>query len=269
MGFRAHRIAALALGCAASFLSVSEGVARSAEPSSAAGREAVLAMAEAHGGLNRWSATPTVGFEDEFAVGGQPPRVSRAMVEQGRRRAYIDFPGSGARLAWDGERAWSENWNSPVPPRFLALLNYYFLNLPWLALDRGVRLGEPGTARLWQDPREYVTVKMTFEKGVGDTPRDYYLLYIEPATNRLKACEYIVTYRALLPPGVEASPPHVLVYDEWHTVSGLLVPTKYTIYDKDHSVYGSCRVRKWSFSKPFDETRMRMPEGAVRDTSTP
>ena len=47
------------------------------------------------------------------------------------------------RLAWDGRRAWSENWNAPYPPRFMALLNYYFLNLPWLTSDPGVILGDP------------------------------------------------------------------------------------------------------------------------------
>jgi len=270
MGYHAKMIAKLALVYATFFSMNARSVwARGSEPDSPAGRKTVVAMAQAHGGLSGWSTAPTVSFEDEFSVGGQPPQASRVTVEQGRRRAYIDMPGSSARLAWDGNRAWSENWESPAPPRFLALLNYYFLNLPWLALDPGVRLGEPGKARLWENPKEYVTVNMTFEEGVGDTPRDYYLLYIDPDTNRIKACEYIVTYRALLPPGVDATPPHVLVYEEWTKASGLILPTKYTIYNKDHTVYGSCRVRDWSFSKPVDETRMRMPEGAVLDTSMP
>ena len=232
--------------------------------------EIIDAMVEAHGGMERWATAPTVSFEDEFKPGtAETGAVSRVTVEQGRRRAYIDFPGTEMHIAWDGEKAWSENWEAPYPPRFLALLNYHFVNLPWLAKDPGVILGKPGKARLRDDPKEYLTVKVTYEAGVGDTPRDYYVLYVDPETHRLRANEYIVTYRSILPEGVEASDPHILVYDEYATVDGLVVPTHYTIYEADGTVYASCDVRDWSFDQPFDEGRMVMGEGAVIDESTP
>lgn len=232
--------------------------------------EIVERMVAAHGGMEKWASAPTVSFVDEFKSGSETTgTVSRVTVEQGRRRAYIDYPASQARLSWDGEKAWSENWSSPLPPRFLALLNYYFLNLPWLTQDPGVVLAEPATARLWDDPIDYLTLRMTFEAGVGDTPEDYYVLYIHPETHRLRACEYVVTYSSLLPAGTEASSPNILVFDEMTTMDGLTVPTHYTIHEPDRAVYASCDVRDWSFSEPFDESRMVMPEGAVIDDSTP
>ncbi|MGH7452535.1 MAG: DUF6503 family protein [bacterium] len=233
-------------------------------------REIIAAMISAHGGMEKWRAVPTVSFEDHFLpASGQKPTISQVTVEQGPRRAYLDFPESKSRIAWDGNKAWSENWQDPIPPRFVALLNYYFLNLPWLAMDPGVILGEPKKAKLWNDPTEYITVKMTFDAGVGDTPEDYYVLYIDPKSHRLKACEYIVTYAALLPPGVRATPPHILIYEEFATVDGLVVPTRYSIYEENHSLYASCEIRSWSFKKPFDATRMTMPPGAVIDSSSP
>ena len=236
----------------------------------ASAAEIVDRMVAAHGGMDLWASAATVSFEDEFRIGETetaPP--SRVTVEQGPRRAYIDFPGTPTRLSWDGERAWSENWGGPYPPRFLALLNYHFLNLPWLARDPGVQLGEPDRARLWDDPLDYVTIRITYGEGVGDTPKDYYVLYIHPATYELKATEYIVTYSSLLPEGVEASSPHILVYDSYERVNGLLVPSHYTIYEEDHSIFATCAVRDWSFERPFDLDRMTMPEGAVVDESTP
>ncbi len=183
--------------------------------SSPAAQAIASAMIEAHGGLERWAAAPTVAFTDEFiqpdATSGFPARV---VVEQGRRRAYIDYAGT-LQLAWDGEKAWSAGSQPPLPPRFLALLNYYFLNLPWLTHDPGVVLGDPGSGKLWDDPTEYTTLRMTFEAGIGDTPDDAYVLYIHPETHRLEANEYIVTYKALLPEGAAATDPHILVYDEW------------------------------------------------------
>lgn len=227
-------------------------------------------LVKAHGGLETWSSAPTVSFEDEFRQGdAESGATSVVIVEQGRRRAYIDYPGTDMRIAWDGERAWSENWTSPRPPRFLALLNYHFANLPWLVHDPGVKLSEFGTRRLPGDPTEYFSVKITYEAGTGDTPKDYYRLYVHPDTHRLKATEYVVTYKALLPEGVEETPPNTLIYDEFETVDGLVVPKHYTIYNAAGEVYFRCAFRNWSFTEAFDEGRMSLPPGATVDTSTP
>ena len=233
-------------------------------------QEIITAMVAAHGGIEKWRSAPTVSFEDSFLpASANSPQISQVTVEQGRRRAYLDYPGTNSRMAWDGKQAWSENWKAPFPPRFAALLNYYFLNLPWLSMDRGVKLGKPGKAKLWDDPTEYITVKMTFNEGVGDTPDDYYILYVDPKNHRLKACEYIVTYAAILPPGTKATAPHILVYDKMATVDNFVVPTRYSIFDKNHSVVGTCEIRNWSFKKPFDVSRMTRPAAAVIDTSKP
>lgn len=234
------------------------------------GREVVERMIEAHGGLEKWRTAPTVSYKASLLLPGAPtPMVSQGTVEQQTRRAYLEFPAMGARISWDGTKAWSENWQAPFPPRFYALHSYFFMNLPWLAADPGVNLSEPGTGRLWDDPTEYITVKMTYEPGVGDTPDDSYILFIDPTSYRLKANEFVVTYADLLPPDAEASPPFLLVYEEFTTVGGLTVPTKASIYPKDRSAQGSYEWRNWSFNKPFDEARMLMPENAVVDTSSP
>lgn len=236
-------------------------------PPAVRGPQIVQEMIAAHGGMQAWQSAATVSFEDEFVIPHLLSQVSRVVVEQSRRRSYIDTS-EGASLCWDGTRAWSRGWHSPVPPRFLALLNFYFLDMPWLTQDPGVKLGVPGVGSLANDATEYVTVLMTFEPGTGDTPHDYYRLYIDPSTKRLKAFGYVVTYKSVLPPGVASSPEHILVYDEMASVGSLLVPTRYTIYEGS-AVYATCTVRNWAFDKPFDASRMTMPAEAVLDTSTP
>ena len=78
----------------------------------------VDAMIEAHGGLQAWKSAPTISFECSFLpAGAAAAMVSREVIEQGSRRAYIDYPGSEMRLAWDGKRAWSQKWKAPFPPR--------------------------------------------------------------------------------------------------------------------------------------------------------
>jgi len=81
--------------------------------------------------------------------------------------------------------------------------------------------------------------------------------------------EYIVTYASIFPSRVAATPSRILVYEEITTVDGLVVPTRYSIYEKNHSLYAACKIRDWSFNKPFDAARMTMPAGAVIDISSP
>jgi len=230
----------------------------------------VVEMIEAHGGYETWRNAPSVHFRDTWWSPGETSGSTTVVnVEQGARRAWLEVPDTGARVGWDGERAWSVGWTSPAPPRFMALLNYYFLNLPWLTLDPGVHLEVTGTGTLLDDPTEYVTVRMTFGEGVGDTPDDWYRLYIHPESKRLAGTAYVVTYDALLPEGVASTAEHVLVFRETTTVGGLVVPTAFSIHEPDGSDYAACTVEDWDFTRPFDATKLDMPEGAVIDTSRP
>ncbi|MCB1057588.1 MAG: hypothetical protein KDD11_18975 [Acidobacteria bacterium] len=227
-------------------------------------------MVAAHGGLEAWASAPTVHFEDKFSSPGRDgAKPTRVTVEQGPRRAYMDVVGTDMSMGWDGEKAWGVNWKVPAPPRFFALLNYYFLDLPWMTQDPGVVLGDPGTGKLPGSDTEYLVVRMSFESGVGDSPGDYYDLYIDPESFELAGTRYIVTYKAVLPEGMTATPPHTLVYDSWEEVSGLKVPTHYTVYMDGGNIYATCTVTGWSFTEPFDEARMTPPPDAVVDTSQP
>jgi hypothetical protein len=230
--------------------------------------EVVNKMIEAHGGLEGWKTAPTMSFTDSFLpAAAKTPVVSQVTVEMTSRRAYLDFPAMDAQIVWDGEKAWSTNWKGRTPPRFLALLSFYFVGLPWLTADPGANLSEPGTGTLPDDPTEYITVKMTFGPGVGDTPDDYYLLFIDPNTYELKATEFTVTYADVLPPDVEFKK-DLGVFEAYEEVEGLKVPARFPLY-VDGELQGTYEWREVSFSQPFDGSRMTMPEGAVVDDSNP
>ncbi|MBI4160969.1 MAG: hypothetical protein HY509_00805, partial [Acidobacteria bacterium] len=75
-------------------------------------------------------------------------------------------------------------------------------------------------------------------------------------------------YAAVLPEGRNAMPEHLLVYDQFAEVDGLLVPAEYTIYEEG-VVVATCAIGDWSFTDRFDAARMVMPAGAVIDESDP
>ena len=210
--------------------------------------EIIDRMVSAHGGMLDWKTAPTISFTDEFRFGeAEEGMPSHVVVEQGQRRAYIDYPSMKMKLSWDGEQCWSENWQMPTPPRFLALLNYYFLNLPWLVKDRGVVLGEPGTHVLPGDPAEYISIRMGFEATAGDTPDDYYILYIDPDSYRLHGYSYIVTYQDALPEGVTVSPEHLLIFDAFAQVEGCIClrTTQSTISTTTCTPLAPCAIGHW------------------------
>ena len=229
----------------------------------------VAAMIEAHGGMDTWAAAPSVAFTEQWTVGGEPGAVMRFVIEQGPRRVHAEVVGTDTRIGWDGEQAWGLNWDVPRPPRFLAQLNYYFLNLPWLTQDPGVFLEYEGTGSIYDGDKRYEIVRMTFGQGVGDSPEDYYRLYIDPETHVLAATGYIVTYQAILPEGMSQSPENTLVFESYEQVDGLTVPTAFTIYRGKDQVYASLAAKDWSFREPFDAAAAMVPEGAVIDESQP
>lgn len=229
----------------------------------------VAAMIEAHGGMDRWTSAPSVAFTEQWTIGGEPGVEMRYVVEQGPRRVHAEVVGTDTRIGWDGEQAWGLHWDVPRPPRFLAQLNYYFLNLPWLTQDPGVFLEYEGRGPILGGEKEYEIVLMTFGQGVGDSPEDYYRLYIDPETHVLTANDYIVTYRAILPDGMTQSPEKTLVFESFEEVDGLTVPTAFTIYQAEDQVYASLTAKDWSFREPFDAALAAVPEGGVIDESQP
>ena len=245
-----------------------------------AAEEIVAKMIEAHGGFDMWAKCPTVSFDThlkvDFGGGNWVEFWEKVTVEQGTRRAYAELPnadGTSGSIAFDGENAWSAGnlqGISNAPARFTAWRDFYLFNVPWLTQDAGVILGEPGKATIPNDAKEYITVPMNFEDGTGDTSKDTYVLYIDPDTYRLKATEYGMTFKSMLPEGADSSPHSVFVWEETTEVGGLLVPTKYNVYWKEGGALVTAgEVSNWSFDKAFDESRMKMPSDGTVDGSVP
>lgn len=162
---------------------------------------------EAHGGLAQWLAQGTIAFEFDYRPVGNPERRmhTRQKVDLWRARAVHEEldggDGEQATFGWDGERAWiapsAEAF--PSPARFWALTPYYFVGMPFVVADPGTRYELLEPAEL--DGQTYRLVKITYEDGTGDSPEDYYILYIHPESYELAALRYVVAYPGFFPEG--------------------------------------------------------------------
>lgn len=153
---------------------------------------------EAHGGLDRWLRAGTLAFRFDYAPHDAPDRrmYTRQRVDLWRARAVHEELGEGAdaRFGWDGARAWITPGPEafPTPARFWALTPYYFVGMPFVLGDPGVRLERLPDADL--DGRTWTMIRATFEPGTGDAPDDYYVLYVDPDSRFLHALRYVVSY---------------------------------------------------------------------------
>ena len=229
-------------------------------------------MIEAHGGLDRWNAMPTVSFRRLSTRQGESAADDViVVVEQGRRRTYLQWPANGARIVSDGATVWSTGWDRPMPPSFMVHLDYYFFGLPWFTRDSGVQLAMMESGSLPGQSVVSSKVRMSFDAS-NRSSDDVFILYIEPQTNLLRGVEYTVTHAAVigaskLPEGQRSLGPFFRIYDKHERIDGLVVPVKARSVSGEGQLRASDELREISFRLPFDLSRMAMPEGAKLDQS--
>lgn len=179
---------------------------------------------EAHGGLEAWLRPGTIAFTFDYRPLGAPARRmhTHSRVDLWRSRAVHEERGEGAdaRFGFNGSIAWIVPGPEafPITPRFWATTPYYFVGIPFVLADPGVRFAQLKDGSL--DGETYHIVKATFEAGTGDSPDDYYVLYIHPRTFRVGAIRYIVAYPGMFEPG-QHSPEKLMRYDDQRQVDGL------------------------------------------------
>lgn len=236
------------------------------------GGRLVLRAIEAHGGLERWFATPTSAFGWEYSNVGANLRFKTEMVAHNRsRHVYHDVVSLGTpdepgpfegRMAWNGEEAWFVPADvTRVNARFWALTGYYFQMIPFVFADPGADHELLPEEEL--DGETYDMVRVSFDEGVGDAD-DYYVTYVDRETGLVRAIRYVVTFGGR-PPGGET----LFYYDDYTTVDGLTVPTRFRGYGFSDGERGDFRNEAWAtdidFGVPFDSTRLAPPDSARID----
>lgn len=239
-------------------------IAASASPLSGQMDRAV----EAHGGLSKWQSYGAVEF-DLASEGKRGSKSDHQTFNLKTRDGLItaDTYSIGASKG--------EVWAKPgldalggTPPRFYMWTPFYFFAMPFVFADPGVKQESLGK-RPFQG-QEYDAIEITFEAGTGDSPDDYYVAYLDPASGRLKLASYMVTYPALIkgkaPEQIEA---HVIVFEEWQEVDGLTVPKRTSSFKwKNQNIEGetlgtmSFSNVRFSTGAP-DDSKFTKPADAV------
>ena len=223
---------------------------------------------ETHGGLAKWHSFTGVEYDLTWKS-AKGERKDHQLFDLQSRSGLI----TSDKYTLGNSRG--EVWVKPgldalggIPARFYMWTPFYFFGMPFVFADPGAKQESLGK-KMFQG-QEYDAVKITFAKGTGDTPDDYYVAYIDPATARLKMVYYVVTYPAMRKGrAVSQLEPHAIVFQDWQKADGLLVPKTAPFYkwngsDIEGEPLGRLEFSNVHFSKDEpNESMFAKPPGAV------
>ena len=203
------------------------------------GGKVILAAIKKAGGLEQWFASP-LHFRFNYApLKGRPPVDTKQVIDTRSAKARHlvagsaeDFGKGGIEFGWTGTEAWSKGLpeDSKTNPRFWSLTPYYFVGVPFVLADPGVILTLEGEATL--DGNLCDVVRVTFEANTGDAPDDYYVVYVNKATQAVAGLRYVVSYKGFFPDGGQ-TPEKLMVYGTPVQADGLTFATTYNTFKWD------------------------------------
>ncbi|MEM9856535.1 MAG: DUF6503 family protein [Bacteroidota bacterium] len=213
--------------------------------------ESIKKVFSAHGTYAQWASMGSLSFK----LGDETH-----LTNLKNRKALIKSP--ARTIGFDGQDVWvTPDSIDASRARFYHNLFFYFYAMPFV-------VGDPGAFYEDVAPRElegkvYGGIKVSYGDGVGDSPKDYYIIWYDPNTFKMEWLMYTVTYGK-----EEANESFSLIkYSKWAEISGLLLPTALQWYSYKDGEVGEMRSERIfeeisiAENEPDDELFI-MPEGA-------
>jgi hypothetical protein len=223
----------------------------------------VVERVEAAHNIEAWWKTDVLVADITIRFGGNVAAQGTMAFETNGPRARFDFA-TGATAIFDGETCWMAPPDADVPrARFHVLTWAWFTAAPFKLSGTGTVLETYERSHEVGEP--ILFARQTFIAGEGDTPKDWYDIWIDPETNRLAAMGYIVTYGRSLEEAEEE--PHAIVYGGYQSIDGVLISTEWTFTDYDAGgMLGETRLGSATLENVRFETagdRFEVPEAAA------
>ncbi|MDC8003464.1 DUF6503 family protein [Aureisphaera galaxeae] len=212
---------------------------------------------EAHGGMEQWNQMNTLSYE---VMKGETPELHTVSLKD--RRVRINQPDWS--IGYDGTQVWLlQNMEDAYEgnARFYHNLYFYFYAMPFVLGDDGIQYELiPNTKLLG---KEYEGIKVSYDDGIGDSPKDEYILYFDPTTHKMEWLAYTVTYRS----NEKSDRWSFIHYEKWETVNDVLLPKKLTWYTSEENSPKDVRSSmEFQNAKLYttmpQESVFAMPEGA-------
>lgn len=174
---------------------------------------------QAHGGLELWRKQQTL----EFTIPkGENPETH--VIDLWSRNEKISTP--KYTMGFDG-KTWLTDTEDTYKgnPEFYHNLMFYFYAMPFVLADDGINYDV--TEQLQFDGKNYPGIQISYNDGVGTSPKDEYYLHYDPETYEMVWLGYTVTYRT----GEDSDTIKWIRYNDWATFDGLVLPRSISWYN--------------------------------------
>lgn len=185
----------------------------------------VEATQKAHG-LESWWGKEVVQADVQIIFHGNLAVDGTFTFEAHGPRSRYDRA-DGTSIIFDGTTAWVSPASAVAPKgRFHVLTWPWFIMAPFKMQGEGITLSEHSVREV--DGVPYETLLQTFAGDMGDAPDDWYRFFIDPASKRIEAMSYIVTYGK---DAAEANKqPSIIRYFDYSDAGGPLISTRYEFW---------------------------------------
>jgi hypothetical protein len=179
-----------------------------------------------HGGMDRWNDMKNLCFEIPRQNGTETHTISlpdrRTKIES--EQWSMGFDGTNVWLLQNQEEAYKGD------PGFYYNLMFYFYAMPFVLADEGINYATVKGTEL--DGEVYEGIRIRYDAGIGNSPKDEYILYYHPESHRMEWLGYTVTFND----GETSDNWKYIKYSEWQEVNGLQLPKTLTWYTVENGI---------------------------------
>lgn len=182
--------------------------------------EALENVFTAHGELKNWKSQRVLTYEIP-----KPNMKELHTIDLWTRQDRVDT--ETFSMGSNGDKVWlldaAENYKGDAV--FYHNLMFYFYAMPFVLADDGINYGE--TEALVYDGKSYPGIRISYDLGVGTSPKDEYFIHFDPETHKMSWLGYTVTYRT----GEVSDNVKWIRYDDWQEIDDLTLPKSITWYN--------------------------------------
>lgn len=177
----------------------------------------------AHGGLRNWKEQRTLTFDI-----AKPDGKETHTIDLHTRKDKIELP--EVTMGFDGNTIWLDDVNDVYKGNAAVYHNlmFYFYAMPFVFGDPGINYSE--TEVLEHGQMRYPGIHISYDNGVGASPKDDYYLHYDPETFRMEWLGYTFTYGS----DKRSNDVRWIRYDDWIEKEGLLLPKSLTWYSYEN-----------------------------------
>lgn len=192
--------------------------------------ETLQKIFDAHGGYATWKKYKTLTFEIKKQQNNEIH-----VVDLYNRMDLISI--DDIQMGFDGNKVWLADTEKTYQgdPVFYHNLMFYFYAMPFVLGDEGINYGE--TEDLMVDGKSFPGISITYDTGVGTSPKDEYYLHYDPENFQMAWLGYTVTYRT----GEDSDNIKWIRYDDWLKVDDLVLPKSISWVDYEGREIGKKR----------------------------